>query len=621
MAFGLTIGTERATALQNAIQDELTKRGYSPDADPVMAEYITIMIINNKTPAQISSELEDLIGSEFDANFVDWLFAEVSKAAPEAESSTAPAPEPAPSAVPPPTHETPPHVQNELPRRPPNGPRAGPFQQAIAQALPSTLPSAQKRPASARSPSPSGHAHKTRRMDLPTGPRAMQRDGLSNMPSGSRSLLERMSSPRNGHFVKDDIQARIDNITAQNPEMAMLMGGAPQGFPMSGMPGMDMAAMQMTNPIMLQEMMMNQMALMTQMAGAMGILNPAAMNMNGFPMQPGMDMNMMGGMNGQQGMSGRGRGRGRGGMRGGHGGRGGHTPAPSSSMLDNAPPAPAMKAEQAPTVAAMPTPIIAAPTPVVAPQITPSTSQSRSGFVPPERPQSPTLCKFGVKCSNSVCRYSHPSPVATPESGVVLSNEPCENGKDCKDKDCVKSHVSPAVLKATGEQLNPKAPAFTPGAAQSPAPSHQSQIPCRFGAACTRPGCAFLHPNQKPANSVSQPCRFGTACTRATCPFQHPEGRVLPTTFHRGLSASGGLVTVSTPETGSMGAHSHNKSVTFNNPAKTGANGAASSAAELEKRVKEVEEKKAQALQAVAQAEAAAAAKKDDSKPPVPISA
>jgi len=59
MAFGLTIGTERSTILQTSIQDELMSRGYSPDADPVMAEYITIMIINNKTPAQITSELED----------------------------------------------------------------------------------------------------------------------------------------------------------------------------------------------------------------------------------------------------------------------------------------------------------------------------------------------------------------------------------------------------------------------------------------------------------------------------------------------------------------------------------------------------------------------------------
>jgi nuclear polyadenylated RNA-binding protein NAB2 len=288
----------------------------------------------------------------------------------------------------------------------------------------------------------------------------MQRD---NGQSGSRSLLERMSSPRNGHFIKDDVQARIDSITAQSPDMAMMMGGAPPGFPMNGIPPMDMAAMaNMTNPLMLQEMMMNQMALMTQMAGAMGILNPAAMGMNGpFPMQPGMgpDMNMVNGMNGgQQGMDGRGRGRGRGGMRGGGRGRGGHTPVSSSST-----PAPdgsasslpglSVSAEQGFAVAA-PTPVHAVP-PVV-PQIAPSTSQDRSGLVPPERPQSPTLCKYGLKCTNPVCRYSHPSPVATPESGVVLSNEACENGKNCKDKDCIKAHVSPAALKASGELI------FTP---------------------------------------------------------------------------------------------------------------------------------------------------------------
>lgn len=96
---------------------------------------------------------------------------------------------------------------------------------------------------------------------------------------------------------------------------------------------------------------------------------------------------------------------------------------------------------------------------------------------------------------------------------------------------------------------------------------------------------------------------------------------MLPTTFHRGLAASGGLVSVPTPETGSMGGQGHNRSVTFNNPAKAGVSGGGQSAAELEKKLKEMEEKKAQALQAVAQAKAAAAAKKDDSKSPVSISA
>jgi nuclear polyadenylated RNA-binding protein NAB2 len=77
MPFGLTIGTERATALQNSIQDELTRREYSADAgkpfssrakryvctelhqiDPVMAEYITIMIINNKTASEYSLSIK-----------------------------------------------------------------------------------------------------------------------------------------------------------------------------------------------------------------------------------------------------------------------------------------------------------------------------------------------------------------------------------------------------------------------------------------------------------------------------------------------------------------------------------------------------------------------------------
>jgi len=92
---------------------------------------------------------------------------------------------------------------------------------------------------------------------------------------------------------------------------------------------------------------------------------------------------------------------------------------------------------------------------------------------------------------------------------------------------------------------------------------------------------------------------------------------VLPTTFHRGLSGSAPMVSVPTPETGSMGGQSQHRSMTFN---KAGTN---TSAAELEKRVKEMEEKKNEAEKAVAQAEKAAAGvgKKDDASKPVAISA
>ncbi|PCH35625.1 hypothetical protein WOLCODRAFT_139985 [Wolfiporia cocos MD-104 SS10] len=630
MAFGLTIGTERATALQTSIQDELMKRGYSPDADPVMAEYITIMIINNKTPAQITLELEDLIGSDFDSSFVDWLFTEAAKGAPVSDAPTAEASTSAQPTV----RDSPPHTGDNA-RRPPIGPRSSAplYQQALSQALPSPTPSAQKRTASARSPSPTGHANKSRRTDLPTGPRAMLRDsGVAQQGGGggggnTRSLLDRMGPARGGNtpFGQDDIQARIDNITGGSPDPNMMMMGP--GFPMNGMNGMDMAAMGMTNPMLLQEMMMNQMALMAQMAGAMGIMGPnAGQFMNGgFPMQPDMAM-FNGGMNGMQPMGGmeggggRGRGRGRGGSRGAGRGRGGAHNVAHQEITSEASPAPA----PAPAPAA-PTPVnpVVAPTPVLAAAAVPPVSvspaaataaQSRSGFVPPERPQSPTLCKFGLKCTNPVCRYSHPSPVATLESGVVLSNEACENGKNCKDKDCIKAHVSPAVLNPNAVEH------MKPNAYVSPPPpiahSHShSQTPCRYGLNCTRPNCTFSHPPRPSSASSTTPCKFGAACTRATCPFQHPPGRVLPSTFHRGLSTSGPIVSVLTPDTGSMGGQSQNKSVTFNRPA------GAKSAAELEQKLKEMEEKKSQAEKAVAQAEAAAAAGKDDATKSVAISA
>ena len=73
------------------------------------------------------------------------------------------------------------------------------------------------------------------------------------------------------------------------------------------------------------------------------------------------------------------------------------------------------------------------------------------------------------------------------------------------------------------------------------------------------------------------------------------------------------MVSVPNPETGSIGAQSHHKSVTFKRP-----DGTPTTAAELEKKVKEMEERKNEAQKAIAQAQAG---KKDDASPTVPISA
>merc|ERR1712225_62726 len=135
----------------------------------------------------------------------------------------------------------------------------------------------------------------------------------------------------------------------------------------------------------------------------------------------------------------------------------------------------------------------------------------------PKTPTSEELCKYGVDCRNAICGYSHPSPAATKDSGLVLSKEVCEKNLNCTDKDCPKSHVSPAqktdpkglnaaqyAQKSKGKFAAPTPVAApivaAPAAAAQMQPLNPGAKPCMFGSACTRPGCFFSHP-PTPANS------------------------------------------------------------------------------------------------------------------------
>ncbi len=280
-------------------------------------------------------------------------------------------------------------------------------------------------------------------MDLPSGPRAM-RDARQSGAAGPRSLLERVGPRGTGNTFPrpDNMQNNIPGPGDMNMQAAMAAGFVPPG--MNGMDMNAMAAAQMApNPIILQEMMMNQMAMMAQMASSMGMMNPG--QFGGFPMQPGaQDVGMYGGPGGFNGppaggTTNRGRAGGKGAFNGlGRSDASSYLFIPESLPLEGQP-SPAPQSVEAPAPSS---------TPTVAP--TPATPQpTRPNFAVPERPQSPTLCKFSLKCTNPHCRWSHPSPVATPESGMVLSNEPCEQGKDCKDKDCIKAHISPAAVNPT----------------------------------------------------------------------------------------------------------------------------------------------------------------------------
>lgn len=97
-AVPLALGTEQGQLLQSSIKSELSRRHWSDgDDDEVMAEYILVMLANNKTSDQIATELEELVGegSGGDASegsvrgFVGWLWQERDRIAHEA---TAPKP-------------------------------------------------------------------------------------------------------------------------------------------------------------------------------------------------------------------------------------------------------------------------------------------------------------------------------------------------------------------------------------------------------------------------------------------------------------------------------------------------------------------------------------------------
>jgi len=70
----------------------------------------------------------------------------------------------------------------------------------------------------------------------------------------------------------------------------------------------------------------------------------------------------------------------------------------------------------------------------------------------PSKPAQEQICKHGVECTRPTCPYSHPSPVATKESGLVLSSDPCDKQLTCEDP--VRTSPSPptSLLRPLGSR-------------------------------------------------------------------------------------------------------------------------------------------------------------------------
>ncbi|KAL7413548.1 hypothetical protein BDY24DRAFT_388888 [Mrakia frigida] len=526
MAFKITMGSAEAQELQNSIQQELAKFEYAPEDDPVMAEYITVMLANNKTSDQITEELVDLVGDNYEPSFTTWLFSRASgegvRSSVKAEEVDPSAEQQVEAALESDGRAPPPHLRQQN--------QGTMFAKALAGAS-SNPASATKRTRDDASPAGEGGEPLSKRRTsggggagVPTGPRV-------GGGAGGKNLLDRMGGAQGNEIRnnQDAFQTKIDTLTQNSAQMGASLGMTPQqqqqqivpsfpprnhqqqhqqqqrggmnmggyggGMGMNGMGGMGGYGGGMGMGV--QEMMLAQMAQMQFMQQQM----QQFAQQGGLLPQPQQQQQPFSG--GPQRTNG-------GANRANH-----HNQAPRAGAGGRAPPKP-----YTPTLA---------------------------------KPTDPTLCKFSLGCQNAQCPYSHPSPVATPETALVLSTEPCELQRKCKDADCLKSHVSPASVSGH----------------QGP-----SQLPCKYQN-CNNPSCPFLHTDDQgnpiPPPALTDPS-LAVPHTKKDPKFvSAPPASSSSKPWLKNGGGGGGFspYSKSKPAGGAMSASGMNKSVKFNPEAKS----------------------------------------------------
>ncbi|KAG0331512.1 hypothetical protein BG000_010832 [Podila horticola] len=113
---------------------------------------------------------------------------------------------------------------------------------------------------------------------------------------------------------------------------------------------------------------------------------------------------------------------------------------------------------------------------------------------------SSTECKFGARCTRPDCMFRH---------SERESKQPCRFFPNCTKPNC------PFYHPPYGESLSNGAMDTNDNITRLP-------IHCKFGDQCTRPGCHFTHPRDGDASNVPL-CKFNP-CTRQGCTFRHVPG-------------------------------------------------------------------------------------------------
>ncbi|KAF9966364.1 hypothetical protein BGZ70_002562 [Mortierella alpina] len=122
-------------------------------------------------------------------------------------------------------------------------------------------------------------------------------------------------------------------------------------------------------------------------------------------------------------------------------------------------------------------------------------------------------CKFGARCTRADCKFRHPEGDST-ASTQQQQQQPCRFYPNCTKPNCPFYHPSHGE-PLTGQDSSMGEAGSTPNTDAS----NRLPTPCRFGDMCTRPDCHFTHPRDGAASTMPM-CKFNP-CTRVGCPFRH----------------------------------------------------------------------------------------------------
>ncbi|KAF9435938.1 hypothetical protein BGZ76_005183 [Entomortierella beljakovae] len=126
-------------------------------------------------------------------------------------------------------------------------------------------------------------------------------------------------------------------------------------------------------------------------------------------------------------------------------------------------------------------------------------------------------CKFGARCTRADCKFRHPQKdFSTQQQQQQQQQQQCKFFPNCTKPNCPFYH--PTTEQTADSTMDITGTPTTADSSMGRLPT-----PCRFGDQCTRAGCHFTHPRDGSATSAMPLCKFNP-CTRPGCPFRHVPG-------------------------------------------------------------------------------------------------